>query len=262
MSLAPPLSRCLAVALLCGVPAAAAAPAPLETGGRATVVEAIDGDTVRLSDGRTLRLVGLQAPKLPLGRPDFEAWPLAPEAKAALEELALGREVELGYGGRRLDRHGRALAHLHADGVWIQGEMLRRGLARVYSFPDNRALLAEMLALEEAARQARRGIWADPFYRILTPEEAGEAIDSFQLVEGLVLDASVIRGRGYLNFGPDWHSDFTLTIDPESRRRFEAAGTEIGAYAGRRVRARGWLKSYNGPMIELTHPEQIEVLAP
>ena len=42
----------------------------------------------------------------------------------------------------------------------------------------------------------------------------------------------------------------------------EAAGIDPEEYEGRTVRTRGWVKSYNGPMIEATHPEQIEVLAP
>lgn len=242
-------------------PAAAEVPAPLEPGGRQPVGEIVDGDTLVLADGRRVRLVGLQAPKLPLGRADFPDWPLAEEAKDALAGLTLGHELELGYGGRQTDRHGRQLAHLYReDGLWVQGEMLRLGLARVYSFADNRALVPEMLAIEREARAKGRGIWADPYYRVLAPEETGAAIDTFQLVEGVALDAAVVSGRGFLNFGPDRLTDFTLTIDPESRRRFAAAGIAIEDYSGHRVRARGWLQSYHGPMIEVTHPEQIEVL--
>ena len=47
----------------------------------------IDGDTVVLESGLEIRLVGIQAPKLPLGRPEFEPWPLADEAKARLADL-------------------------------------------------------------------------------------------------------------------------------------------------------------------------------
>ncbi|MBM3489990.1 MAG: hypothetical protein FJX68_05995 [Alphaproteobacteria bacterium] len=156
----------------------------LASGGSARVVEAIDGDTVVLADGRQVRLVGIQAPKLPLGRADFPAWPLAPEAKTRLESLALGRPVSLLHGGRRTDRHGRVLAHLRReDGLWLQGEMLRSGLARVYTFADNRALAAEMLALEGEARAARRGLWGHPFYAIRRHDALSGVVDSFQLVE-------------------------------------------------------------------------------
>ena len=85
--------------------AAGAAQGALEIVERAQVVEVIDGDTLELDDGRQVRLVGIQAPKLPLGRTGFEAWPLAEEAKTALSEFTLGQRVGLGYGGRRIDRH-------------------------------------------------------------------------------------------------------------------------------------------------------------
>jgi endonuclease YncB( thermonuclease family) len=233
----------------------------LAPGPSARAVEVIDGDTLVLDDGRQVRLVGIQAPKLPLDRPNFRAWPLADEAKAALEELALGRRLELSFGGRRIDRHGRLLAHLHdAAGRWIQGQLLRRGMARVYSFADNRALVARLLAIERLARAARRGIWAHPYYRVRKASEAPKYIRSFQLVEGIVREATVIKGRAYLNFGDDWRTDFTITVAPRHRRSFEAAGVDPRGYAGRRVRVRGWLKSFNGPLIEATHPEQIEVI--
>lgn len=221
----------------------------------------IDGDTLLLDDGREVRLVGLQAPKLPLGRPDFRAWPLAHEAKAALEALVLGKAITLAYGGRQLDRHGRALAHLYRDdGTWIQGELLELGMARVYSFADNRALVAEMLAIEQATRAVGRGIWGLDWYAIRGLDSIEDDRDSFQLVEGRILDAARAGGRGYLNFGADRMTDFTLSLDPATLRLFDAEGLPIEQLEGRRIRVRGWVDYFNGPMIEITHPEQIEVL--
>jgi|TARA_B100000315_G_scaffold206117_1_gene200373 endonuclease YncB( thermonuclease family) len=242
-----------------------AAARELEPGQLALVSGVIDGDTVSLAEaisGATeIRLVGIQAPKLPLGRAGFRKWPLADAAKAVLARLTLNQRVRLSYGGRRLDRHGRLLAHLNLEsGVWVQGEMLARGLARVYSFADNRARVAEMLELERRARGKRRGIWRLGYYRILEPLEAVRRINSFQLVEGRILDAAIIRGRAYLNFGANWRTDFTISLAPKVARLFRREGIEPGALKGKRVRVRGWLKSFNGPMINATHPEQIEVL--
>ena len=242
-------------------PAAPAASAELVTGKSGRVSEIVDGDTLVLEDGTQVRLVGIQAPKLPLGRPGFEAWPLADAAKAALGNIALGARVTLSYGGLRIDRHGRALAHLHdGNGLWLQGELLRRGLARVYSFRDNRALIAEMLALEAVARAARRGIWDHPFYAVRAAQPPELEIDRFTLVEGLVVAVAIVRKRAYLNFGADWKTDFTISIAPRDRRLFEREGIDLEALEGRVVRVRGWVESWNGPMIKVTHPEQIEVL--
>lgn len=254
----------LFVASPSGMIAAAEKPG-LVAGERRAVAEVVDGDTVVLEapveGAREVRLIGLQAPKLPLGRPGFPTWPLAAEAKQALEELVRDRTVTLSYGGQRRDRYGRRLAQLHRDdGLWVQGEMLRLGMARVYTFADNRALAAEMLALEEEARRARRGIWADAFYRVRPAGRAGGGdIDTFQLIEGKVLDAARVKSRIYLNFGPNWRTDFTVTADSKALRLFREEGLDPLTLEGRDVRVRGWLKSMNGPLIEASHPEQVEI---
>lgn len=261
-------SPLLALCVLLAAPAAAAPPAAeraaalgLAFAAGAEAVTVIDGDTLVLADGREVRLVGIQAPKLPLGRAGFEPWPLAAEAKARLEALALGRHLDLGFGGRRGDRHGRVLAHLFdADGRWIQGALLEAGMARVYSFADNRAAVGQMLALERAARAAGRGIWGHAFYAVRSAERADQWLGGFELVEGRVHAVGRGGGRTYLNFAEDWRSDFTVSLDRDAQARFAEAGIDLDAFAGKQVRVRGWLKSYNGPMIEATHPEQIEVL--
>lgn len=239
--------------------------AALTQGPSATVVGVIDGDTVvlgqEISGARQVRLVGIQAPKLPLGRKGFKAWPLAADSKTALGKLVLGKSVRLSFGGTRIDRHRRLLAHLHlTDGRWVQGEMLRLGMARVYTFPDNRALAAEMLGLEREARKTRRGIWDHPFYALRKPQNLARLIGTFQIIEATVVAAAKVKARVYLNFGDDWRSDFTVTLHTKARRMFKKMGLDPLSLQGKRVRVRGWLKKFNGPMIDATHPEQIEVV--
>lgn len=235
----------------------------LEVGPTAKVVEVVDGDTVLLDNGRQVRLVGLQAPKLPLGRPGFEKWPLADEAKLALEDITLGKSVTLAFGGQKVDRYNRFLAHLFTDdGTWVQQRLLEDGYARVYSFPDNRALVAELLKHERRARRADKGIWTQPYYVVLDTEASAAHLERFALVEGRIRETAQIRGRTFLNFGDDWRTDFTISIAPKHWKRFRAAGISAEDYNGRKVRVRGWLKSRNGPMIDISHPEQIEVLSP
>ena len=89
----------------------------LAPGGAATVVEVVDGDTLRIDDGEQVRPLGLQAPKLPPGRLNFKTWPLGNESKDALAHLALGKRLHLGLGGRKPDWHGWGLANLHAEDV-------------------------------------------------------------------------------------------------------------------------------------------------
>lgn len=239
----------------------------LSAGGTAEVVAVIDGDTVQLADGRQVRLIGIQAPKLPLGRPNFTPWPLADAAQASLRALAQSQAVTLWYGETRQDRHGRLLAHLAraADGVWLQQALLRQGMARVYSFADNRALVPALLAAEAEARGQRRGIWREPFYQPRTPAmlEADVAafVGSFQIVRGRVLDTGETRTRLYINFGGRWRTDFTVEVPAAVQRRFAGdSRLQPSRLAGAWVEVRGWIEQRNGPMIEISHPEQIVFL--
>ncbi|MDZ4381972.1 MAG: thermonuclease family protein [Parvibaculum sp.] len=272
------LSAFLAIPCIHGGGAVLAAECLLEEDKATSVVaKVIDGDTLVLEDGREVRLTGIQAPKLPLGRPNFDTWPLAGEARDAVAGIALGKPVMLRFGGARIDRHMRVLAQVFVardEGGfdWLQKEMLERGLARVYTFSDNRACSRELLEAERAARGEGRGIWADPFYGIHDAADVAgllERVGRFELVEGRVASAALVRGKLYLNFGDDYRKDFTVTVQERDVKLFGrdepwgsllggTEATDVSALAGRHVRVRGWLDRYNGPEMEATHPEQIE----
>jgi len=255
-----------ALTLAGAIPAAAQWCDDLVQGPTGVVAEVTDGDTVVLDSGLVVRLIGTQAPKLPLGREGFVKWPKADEAKAALDALALGQTVQLGYGGERMDRYGRALAHMFVgeDRLWVQREMVATGWARVYSFPDNRACLPQLLEAEASARTRRLGIWTDPHYTIRAadrPDALLERAGSYELVEGRVLLADAAGGRVYLNFGRYWKEDFTAVLERPALRMFAEAGLDPVTLEGALVRIRGWVDERDGPRIAVTHPEQIEVLA-
>jgi micrococcal nuclease len=228
---------------------------------RLHVAEIDQGDAFILEDGRRVRLVGIDAPRAPLGVPKDVPWRLAESAKTALADLAQNRIVTLRLGEVASDRYGRVLAQVYReDGMWLQGELLRRGLARVHSYADNRALVPEMLALEGEARSARRGLWRDPNYAVRRPEEAGRFIESFQLVEGTIVDVAKVKGQVFLNFAPDWRTAFTAHLPRDALPRFKESGIDPNSLKGARVRLRGWVRFYERPMIDVTHPEQIELL--
>jgi endonuclease YncB( thermonuclease family) len=212
----------------------------------AEVAAVPDGGTVVLRGQGPVQLAGIEpAP--------------SPTAAKVLTALALGREVEVEP--VMTDRHRRLHAHLRrADGLWIQGEMLRRGLARVRTTPDDRVFAAEMLAIEAEARSAGRGAWPHPSWTVRTPETAARFVDSFQLVEGRVNSAKQVRNQVFLNFGPDRKTDFTVRIDAGALKLFRAAAFDPLTLDGARLRVRGWLRSWDGPLIEVTHPEQVERL--
>ena len=64
----------------------------------------------------------------------------------------------------------------------------------------------------------------------------------------------------YLNFGDNWKTDFTIGIAPKVRKKLSKQGISPLEWTHKKIRVRGWIRSYNGPYIELTHAEQIEII--
>jgi len=258
----------LALVGLLAKPALAEAPrCELELGPVRAVVRVLDGETLALDDGSQVRLIGALAPRALDAGADEGTWPLAEAAKSALEELSLGRSVELGFAGRRTDRYGRMMAQVFVrtddKRLWLQGEMLRQGHARAYALPGSSDCLDDLVAAEKQAREARLGLWGHASYQIRPANRHWELLrfrSTYQLVEGEVLATADVRGRVYLNFGEDWRQDFTITVQPSNRRQFAEAGMDLLALKGRRVLVRGWIERRGGPLIEVYHPAQLEIL--
>jgi endonuclease YncB( thermonuclease family) len=230
---------------------------------RARVAAVVDGATFTLGDGRTIRLAGLDVPRggTP-GDRQGRRQAVAVAAQDVLSSLLGTGEIAFAAVGPGTDRYGRVLAQVaDAQGRWVQAELVARGHARVMIFADQGESLRSLLALEAEARTARRGLWALPEFRVIAADETVRHLDSFQLVEGRVRSVDRKAGKTFLNFGEDWRSDFTVMIAGKMRRPLAAAGLDPAEAEGKMLRVRGWIKSRNGPLIEIVHPDQIEVIA-
>lgn len=231
--------------------------------GTATVVKLVDVRDVLLDDGRTVRLAGVEpaGADLPPGvaRRRGEA-ALDEAALAAMGALVTGKRVTLRAAGTPVDRHGRLVAHLLVDGHWVEAELLARGLARVRSRADDRAAVAQMLAIEDRARQDRLGLWAERAYDVRPAEDAARYAGTFQIVDGTVVDTATVEGAVYVHFGADWRDSFSLRIAGDAKRLCRAAHLDPRSLKGRRIRVRGFIDGVTRPVMDVTHPEQIELL--
>src|SRR6185436_9883371 len=138
-------------------------------GEQGRVARILDGDWLGLDTGLRVRLVEVEAPAP--GYNDRADEPFAEDARGMLNSASLGRAARLWYGGLSRDSYQRALAHVIASDetgadVWLNGMMARQGGARVRTFPDNSRRARRLLALEDEARKARRGLWAMDHWRI------------------------------------------------------------------------------------------------
>jgi endonuclease YncB( thermonuclease family) len=236
-----------------------------EPAGSGVVASVIDGRSFVLADGREVRLVGLE---VPIYRSD-ETGPRAAAghaARAGLESILAGATVTLSRAHPSRDRYDRTLSYVH---VGIEGSprsvasaMLAAGFARVGSPVGSMACAIELLSQERAARAAKLGLWADPYYVIF---EAGNGAallghqGQFAIAEGKVSSVRTGGGIVYINFGRRWSEALTVTILKRHERIFLASGITPGLLENRRIRVRGWIDERGGPRIEATRPEQIEI---
>jgi len=210
-----------------------------------------------LANKQTVHLEGIRLPNGALDRApvDYSA-----RARAEINLVARAHALTLQVVAPARDRYGRLRAQAFSHAGWLQGELLRQGLARVALAPDRTECAGELYAAEAEARQARRGLWSIAAYAIREPEDLWPDIGTFQVVEGKVLNASSKNGRAYLNFGSDWRRDFTVTVDPGDMINFRTAGVDPLSYVGQTIRVRGWVQLLHGPEIEVANPQSIEVV--
>jgi micrococcal nuclease len=128
-----------------------------------TIARVIDGDTVEISpsiDGiEDVRLIGMDTPEI---SGDCGREPLAEAAREYTARYA-GESMSLRLGRERKDQYGRLLAYLRTpEGVMLNKELLREGLAQVATFPPNVRYEEEFLKAQARAREQGVGIWSLP----------------------------------------------------------------------------------------------------
>ena len=132
--------------------------------GKATVV---DGDTITINNTK-IRFNGIDAPESYFygmtqycEKPNGKIWACGKKATAALKKLIGKHDVECSDEGN--DKYGRTLSICYANGVDLQSEMVRSGMAVAYIRYSSR-YENEMIE----AMTNRTGIWSGDF---LDPED-------------------------------------------------------------------------------------------
>ena len=228
----------LVAALLFAGPAAADCRPDDAAGRSATVAYVNDGDTVRLTSGERVRLVGIDAPEI--GRDGEPDEPFAREGRQALQAFlaASQNRIELVPAREHEDRYGRTLAYLYRpDGASIQGHLLAEGMAMAVFVAPNLALADCLMARERLARESDRGIWSLLAYDPGLPSDRGipDAVQGAAIVQGRVASVGESRRNIWINL----EGRVAVRIDKEGLARFP--GWDFDSLEGGRLRVRGWI---------------------
>jgi endonuclease YncB( thermonuclease family) len=243
---------------LSGAQAFCPAPAGLTS---VVVQRVVDGDTLRLADGRSVRMIGLNTPEL--GKKGRSDEPFAVAARKRLEALVAASDGRVGLlpGKESKDHYGRTLAHVYSvDGANLEAQMLAEGLGFQVAVAPNVDLVDCQQAAERSARQAGLGIWRQ------SPVLQAEQINAsgFAVLSGRVSKVQRNRGGVWIEL----QDSLVLRVAPHLFGQFDVASLE--RLKGKQIEARGWVldRSRRGGLKEgqarwllpLTDPAMLQIV--
>ncbi len=228
------------------------------------VRHAIDGDSLLLSDGRQVRLIGVNTPEIDPSshrgghdkRHAVTPQPLAREAQRFTAARVDGKTVTLHFETERTDRYQRLLAHVTLpDGTRLEEALLREGLGWMVAIPPNVAELARLQTAEDGGRGARRGVWGRPEYRPVAAERLTTKDTGFLLLTGTVRGVKQSSYAFYFELAPRVS---LLVPRTEWNRYFAGLYARPQTLVGRRIAARGWASAHDGRLrLRVAHPAML-----
>lgn len=150
----------LVAALLYGLRNQRDAPAPEGLAeGSYQVRRVVDGDTLLLTNGARVRLIGADTPETV--KPDHPIEPQGREATEFTRRFIEGGQVRLQMDREKVDKFGRFLAYVWVGDQMLNEELIRSGLARArLEFHYSQSMKTRFRKAQEEARTAQRGIWS------------------------------------------------------------------------------------------------------
>ena len=121
------------------------------------VKRVIDGDTLLLTNGERVRLIGVNTPETKHPQKPVERF--GKEAYLFTQRMAEGKEVRLEYDWQKRDKYDRLLAYVYLrDETFLNAEIIKQGYGFAFTkYPFK--YLEEFRKYEREARENKRGLW-------------------------------------------------------------------------------------------------------
>ncbi|KKR06269.1 MAG: Micrococcal nuclease [candidate division WS6 bacterium GW2011_GWF2_39_15] len=124
------------------------------------VTKVVDGDTIKVSELGTLRMIGIDTPEIVDPRKPVECF--GREASDKAKDLLLGKKVrlEVDNSQERIDRYDRLLVYVYTkDGLFFNQEMIRQGYAHEYTYSVPYKYQIDFRNAQRDAQENNRGLW-------------------------------------------------------------------------------------------------------
>lgn len=244
----------LTILCLLGKPLVAADCGVRTMDAEAAISRVVDGDTIHLQDGSSLRFIGINTPEI-----DYESGQSQPFSEAARDYLSqrfkADKHISIIYGKQSEDRYGRRLAHLFfTNGESVQRSLLLAGLAVWIVVPPNTKFKDCYGLAERQARRAKRGLWGGTFYEALSASSVKNDLRGFHFISGKVIRISQSKKSYWVNMS----KGFALRISRTDLLNF--TNLDLLQLKGRHLVARGWVYPYKNQLVMgVRHEAALEI---
>lgn len=225
----------------------------------AKIAHVYDGDTVKLTDGRKLRLIGINTPER--GRDRRPDEPFYLEAKNQLRQIINKNhnQVKIVFGEDKQDRYKRYLAHLFTmDNENITATLIKNGMGFTVAIPPNVHLLGCYQNAERHAQKSKRGIWGHTVSRAINIHSLKKTARGFHRVNGTVDRVGESRSSFWLNLNSKSGLKFALRILKKDLPHFNTFHPKD--LINQQITARGWIYKIKGEQrMTIHHPVSLQI---
>lgn len=131
-------------------------------GERVVVTRVVDGDTIEISSGKTVRFIGIDTPETVDPRRSVGCF--GKEASNKTKDLLSGKEIILQKDVSETDKYRRLLRYIFLplpDGriLFVNDYLVREGFAKALTYPPDVKYNEQFRQAEKEAREGSRGLW-------------------------------------------------------------------------------------------------------
>jgi len=121
------------------------------------VAKVIDGDTIKLENGRAVRYIGIDTPEKVHPSKPIQCY--GKEASNKNRELVEGKEIEMEKDVSETDKYGRLLRYIWVGDVFVNEYLVREGFAHSSTYPPDVKYQDRFREAERQAREEGKGLW-------------------------------------------------------------------------------------------------------
>lgn len=227
------------------------------------VTKVIDGDTVKLENGETLRYIGIDTPEIKIkqnGHFLYKPQPFALEAKKLNEKLVKNKIVRIEFDVEKTDKYKRLLGYCFIKDTLINAKLVEEGFAVTYTFPPNVKYTDIFVASQKTARQNLKGMWG--VYETVPSDKAISYTNQIRTVKGKVSGCRRTKHGLLLSFGPGQKAPFKIMIYNNAFKYFHEKNIDpLNFYTGKTVEVSGRIRGYNkSAQIIVSSPSEISII--